>query len=242
MMLKYQLLFFVFCFSATAFAQQTVLKGKVFEDKTRIALADIRVQDQTSKESTTTDEKGRFSISTKPGDVLIFSSGFAYLPDTLLVTDMHEREIFMTPHTNFLNEVKVVTDSTKNLSHYYDPMFHGQTVVVQRDANLNPTGGIAIRLSYWKKDEHKREKLENELKDEQETDEINKVFTPAIIGKYVPLTGKDLDDFILLYTPATKVYYGNDFNMVSYLNDCYKKYLKLPQEERHPAKLNDDLK
>jgi hypothetical protein len=240
-MLKYCLLFFVFYYSATAFAQQTLLKGRVFEEKTRITLSDIRVQDLTNKLSTTTDDKGSFGINAKIGDVLVFNGGFAYQPDTLLVTDLHEREVFLTPHQNFLNEVKVVTDSTKNFKHYYDPMFHGQTVAYQREANFNPTGGVAIRLSYWKKDAQKREKLEKEMKDEQEIDEINRIFVPKIIGKYVPLTGKDLDGFIALYNPDTTTYYANNFNLASYLNDCYKKYIKLPKDERYPAKL-DDLK
>jgi len=242
MLKRFQLLV-IFCLTAPAlFAQQGILKGKVFEEKTRISLADIRVKNLTSKLSTTSDDKGRFSIAAKNGDVLVFSSGFAYKSDTLLITDMHERDVFLTPQSKFLNEVKVTTDSTKNLNTYYDWMYHGQTVVYQRDANMNAVGGVAIRLWYWKKDEHKREKLEKEIKEEQQTDDINRVFVPKIIGKYVPLTGKDLDNFILLYTPGTKVYFGNSFNMVSYLNDCYKKYQKLPEADRHPAKLNDDLK
>lgn len=217
---------------------QTTVKGRVFEYKTRISLRDIQVQNLTTKQNAFSDEKGRFAISAKMGDLLVFK-GFAYDPDTVLITDMHEREIFLVPHMHVLGEVNVTSDTTKNLRTYYDPEFHGQTMIYQRDSKGYPKGGIILRLWWWKKDEHKREKLERELKEQREQDEINKVFVPAIVGKYVPLKGKDMDDFIALYTPDIKVYYHNEFNLAAYLNDCYAKYLKLPGDKRHPQKLED---
>lgn len=236
-MLKYCFLFFACCLATTlAFGQGTV-KGRVFEDKSRISLADIQVKNLTNNQNTTTDNKGRFTITAKTGDLLLFK-GFAYNADTVLLTDTRDREIFLIPHQNFLNEVKVTTDSTKNMSHYYDPRFHGQTVIYSHDADLNYTGGITIRVWDSKKDQHKREHLQNELKDQQVQDEINKVFTPANVGKYVPLKGKELDDFIVLYTPETTVYVSPDFRLAVYLSDCYQKFLKLPEDKRHPQKLD----
>ena len=235
-MFKNCLLFFLLIFASSFAFGQTVFKGRVFENKTRISLADITVQNLTNQLNTSSDNKGRFSINAKMGDILVFK-GFAYLPDTLLITDMHEQEIFLVPHQNFLDEVKVTTDSTKNLSSYYDPEFHGQTVVYSRDAKMNYTGGITIRIHDWKKDEHKRERLEKQQKEEQQMDELTTVFSPKNVEKYVPLKGKDMDDFLVLYTPGIDVYFRYDFNLLSYLNDCYQKYLKLPEDKRHPKKL-----
>jgi hypothetical protein len=217
---------------------QTTLKGTVFEFQTRITLSGIQVQNTVNNRSTTTDDKGRFSIAAKNGDILVFKS-FAYNTDTVLVTDLHEKEIFLVPRNNLLEEVKVVTDSIKNPGLSYDPMFHGQTVVYTRDANLNPTGGLTIRIWDSKKDQHKREKLERKLQDQQVQDKINRAFAPANIAKYVPLKGKDLDGFIALYTPTVKEYNSNDFVLAVYLSDCYKKYLKLPEDKRHPPNLDD---
>jgi hypothetical protein len=237
---KYYFLIFIAFFTSSFSYGQQVIKGRVFENKTRISLSDIQVQNQTTKQSTATDEKGRFSIGAKPGDIIIFK-GFAYLPDTILLTDTHEREIFLQPHQNFLDEVKVRSDTTQNLNSYYDPEFHGQTMVYQRDANLNYTGGIIIRLWYWKKDAHKKERLAKELKEDEDRDRVAKVFNPKTIAQFVPLKGEDMDDFLILYTPNTKTYFSNDFNLHSYLNTCYQKYLKLPEDKRHPVKLTDTL-
>jgi len=68
---------------------------------------------------------------------------------------------------------------------------------------------------------------------------VAKVFSPKNIVQYVPLKGKDMDDFLILYTPTTKVYFAGGFNLTTYLNDCYKKYLKLPEDKRHPVKLTN---
>jgi len=237
-MIRFYLLLIACCFIASVTKAQTTLKGKVYEFGTRITLSDIQVQNSGNNSRTTTDSKGRFSIAAKNGDVLIFK-GFSYDPDTVLVTNLAEKEIFLVLHTHLLDDVKVITDSTKNLSNSYDPMFHGQTVVYTRDANLNPTGGLTIRIWDWKKDAHKREKLEKEIQDQQVQDRIYRVFTPVNVAKYVPLRGKDLDDFITLYTPPVKVFNSNDFRLAVYLSDCYRAYLKLPEDKRHPAKLDE---
>jgi hypothetical protein len=237
-MLKYILISFI-CFVSISALGQGMLKGRVFEIKTRIPLADIQVIDTTSNRNTITDDKGRFSIAAKIGDILIFK-GFAYLPDTVLITDLRDHEVFLTLHSNLLSNVNVTGTETKNLNTYYDPMFHGQTVVEQRDANLNPVGGIVIRLHYWKSEEHKRERAEKEQENEQVSDQIARAFSPANVAKYVPLNGQDLTDFIVLYTPSVKVYSKNDFNLLAYISDSYQKYLKLPPDKRHPAKLGDE--
>ena len=237
-MLKYFFVFLIAGFVVCSANAQSVVKGRVYEFKTRISLADIQVQNQTTKQLTTTDEKGRFSITAKAGDLLIFK-GFAYQPDTLLLTDVHDKDVFLVPHQNFLDEVKVTRDSTKNMNTYYDPEYHGQTLIYQRDGNNNYKGGIIIRLWYWKKDEHKKEHLASEEKEDEDRDRIASIFTPKTIALYIPLRGKDMDDFLVLYTPTTKVYFSNDFNLTAYVSDCYQKYLKLPKNKRHPAKLTD---
>jgi len=237
---KYCYALLLICFIPQLVSAQTTFKGRVFEYKTRIALRDVQVQNLTTKQNAFTDEKGWFNISAKPGDRLVLKT-FSYLTDTLLITNMHEQEIFLVPHMNILDEVKVTNDTLKLLGGggFTDPAFHGQTMIYQRDSKGFYKGGVIFRLWWWKKDEHKREKLEEQLKEQREQDEVNKVFVPAIVGKYVPLKGKDMDDFITLYTPDIKVYYHNEFNLAAYLNDCYARYLKLPEDKRHPQKLED---
>jgi hypothetical protein len=236
-MLKYILLL-VFCASVSVAFGQDAFSGTVYEFKTHIGIAGVEVRNMTSRAVTTTDEKGRFLIGAKKGDLMIFKS-FSYAPDTLVVTTATQ-EVYLVPMSKMLKEVKVKTDSTTRFNSYYDPEFHGQPVVYQRDGDMNYKGGIAIRINDSHSSEKKHAKLEKELSDQQTQDEINKLFTPEGLTKYVPLKGQDMADFIALYTPTPDQYSAKNFSLLLYLNDCYKKFQQLPPEKRHIDKLPDD--
>jgi hypothetical protein len=211
-----------------SYAQQ-VFNGHVFENKTRIPLVDIQIQNTRTKQSSRTDAKGRFGIAAAVNDVLIFS-GFAYQADTMFLTSLKEAEIFLEPAKDTLKEVKIHASKPINLK-TYDPRFHGQTIVEQTDRNGNPVGGIAIRL-WWKKDERKRKNQDQQESNEKVNAEIASVFSPANLAKYLPLKNEELPGFSFKYTPSVSVYLSPGFNLVSYLNDCYKEFLKLPPEKR----------
>ena len=227
----------IFFLSSTAFGQ-IGFKGRVFEHKTRIGLAGIRVNNLNNKKSTLTNSNGDFSIPVKDGDLLVFK-GFAYQVDTVLITDLHDKEIFLEPVTRQLGQVNITTTETKNMNTYYDPMFHGQPIVYASDKDLNYKGGVVLRLWYWKKDAKKRARLEALEKKYAVMDKIEAVFKPDIIAQYLPLTGADLPNFINLYTPTPEIVTKKDFSLVNYLNACYKKYQGLRPEERQPAKLKE---
>ncbi|MGZ3873929.1 MAG: hypothetical protein ACXVJD_13485 [Mucilaginibacter sp.] len=229
----------IICFCLLAISDvygQSVFSGRVLESKTRIALRAIRVENLNNKRLTITDDKGQFSIAAKVGDLLVLT-GFAYQPDTLLITDMHDREVFLAPKINLLNQVTITDTSGRakanaNAVQLYDPQFHGQAVVYKRDENLNYTGGIAIRLHYWTKDEHKKRKAQQSAKEREISEHISAVFSPLNISRYVPLKGLDMDNFLLLYTPDVKEYTDKRFELLPYLNACYQNWLTLSEDQR----------
>ena len=231
------LLIVLFCLlCATAANAQSVFSGRVLENKTRIVLRSIRIENQTTKLKTITDERGQFFINAKVGDILIFN-GFSYLPDTVLITDMHAREIFMEPKKNMLNQVNITDTSgmaKANAGAFLPPdkMFHGQLIANQRDNDLNEIGGIAIRLHYWSKDEKKKRKAAQSAKDRAISEKISQVFTPLNIGQYVPLRGDDMDNFLMLYTPDVKEYTDKRFALVPYVSACYQNWQTLTPEQK----------
>jgi hypothetical protein len=230
---------FVFC--AVTLRAQTVFSGRVLENKTRITLRGVIVKNLGNNLRAITDESGRFSIGAKVGDLLVLTS-FSYQPDTLLLTDMHSKEIFMEPQKTMLNEV-TITDSSgrssaadKNMR-YYDPQFHGQTMVYHRDKDGNYDGGVILRLHYFTGDDHKKKIAQQKEENRILSDEISAIFTADNISHYVPLKGADLDNFLLLYTPEIKTYNSKDFNLSGYLNTCYKNWLTLTPEQRKAGQL-----
>jgi len=234
-MLRYLLLFALCCLFTTAFAQDN-FKGRVLENKTRIGLRDVLVENLNTKRSLLTDSKGKFSIGAKVGDILAFKS-FAYQSDTIVITDLHEKEVFMEPRQNMLNQVNVTSTETKNLDNNYDPEFHNQPVVYHRDKGGLYDGGIILRVRYWKKNEKKKARIEKLMKKFEVMDEVARVFVPKTIGSYVPLTGTQLDNFIAMYTPGPEVYSRKDFILVDYLSACYKNYMSLQPDKRQMQKL-----
>ncbi|RYU90452.1 hypothetical protein EWM62_07280 [Mucilaginibacter terrigena] len=231
---RYLLIIALFIHSAAY--TQGVFKGRVFENKTRISLAGIRVDNLNNKKTTVTNNNGDFNIAAKNGDLLVFK-GFAYQPDTLLITDLHDKEIFLEPVTHELDQVNISVTETKSLNTYFDPQFHGQPVVYARDKDMNYKGGIVLRLWYWKKDEKKRARLQALERKYAVMDKITAVFQPKVIAQYLPLTGIDLDNFINLYTPTPKIVSAKDFSLPNYLNTCFKKYQALPPDKRQPPTL-----
>lgn len=234
--MQFRLFIFLFCLSFTPAFAQKKLSGRVFEFQTRIALPDVFIENLNNKQSTITDSKGRFAIEAKNGDILTLK-GFAYQHDTLLVINQDNKEIFLQPKSNQLAQVNITTTETKNFKTYYDPQFHGQTVVYHRNEKKQFDGGLTFRVWYWKKDERKKAKLAKKIKDFETIDKIAQIFTAKNISRYVPLTGEEMDNFIALYTPNLKTYTSNGFELVDYLNTCYKKYQALPPGKRKPEPL-----
>jgi len=236
-MLRSIIIFTLCIFCAVALHAQTVFSGRVFENKTRITLHGVTIQNFNNKLRTITDESGRFSIAAKAGDILVLKN-FAYETDTLLLTDMHDREIFLEPKRTQLKQV-TVTDSSaqaataeKNMILPYDPQFHGQTVVYHRDKYGDFDGGVIFRLHYFTGDEHKKKIAQRKEEERILNNEIGTIFTPDNVSHYLPLRGADLNNFLLLYTPTVRVYNSKDFNLLTYLNTCYKEWQGLTPEQR----------
>jgi hypothetical protein len=241
-MLKHVLVVCFCFFGILRTSGQSVFSGRVLEYKTRIPSTSVRIQNLTNGLKTITLKDGQFAVAAKPGDLLVFTA-FSYQPDTVLITDMHAREIFMTPKTNLLNQVNITDTSGRaianpNAAHYFDPMFHGQPVVYQRDPKyFTPVGGIIVRLHYWSKDEHKKRQAAQSEKEREISEHISTVFTPLNVGNYVPLKGTELDDFLLLYTPDVKEYTDTKFDLVPYLNACYLNWKTLTPEQRKAGEI-----
>ncbi len=242
---KYLLTFGFSVLLATSVQAQSVFSGRVLENKTRIMLKGARIRNLVNRFVTFTNDKGEFSIAAKPGDILIFTM-FSYKPDTLLLTDMHEREIFLQLQVNILNQV-TITDSSgrtsnakKNMILPYDPEFHGQPLVYHRNSKGEYDGGLTLRMHYFTKDDHDKRKAAQKAEDRKTIEEIENIFTAENIGQYVPIKGIDLNNFLLLYTPDVVRYRDKQFKLLTYLNACYKEWQTLSDSDKKSGQLFKD--
>jgi hypothetical protein len=220
---------------------QDKLTGRIYENKTRVSLAGIRIEDLKSHATAVSDSTGRFSIKSNIGDFVSFS-GFAYQTDTVYLNTLKFTEIFLSPKQNMLNEVKITTPQIKTGS-LAAPVEKGplnsKAVVYQTDGkldpntgNLNYVGGVKVKVFDWDKDAKKKQRDDKVAVKEEKALAIYNLFQPKNLQNYVPLKGVEMDNFIILYTPDVETFYGSGFNLAVYLNTCYDKFLQMPVGER----------
>jgi len=224
------LLILIFCCN-TKIALSQVLKGRVYENNTGIVLDSVKIS--TTTETTYTDKNGNFKIRAKVNYLLIISA-FEYKTDTLLVTNMRFQEIYLSPQAHLLKDVKINADNTAPTGGFsrYDPDFHNQTVQKQMDDKGNYIGGLTFRIWDSKKEEKKRAKEDRLLKEDAAYGQVSHIFCRDTIVKYLPLKKDEISGFLLRYSPSVEEYMSPGFNLVLYLNKCYKEYKELPLEDR----------
>jgi hypothetical protein len=214
--------------ASLAFAQST-LKGKVMENHTDIQLSGITVENQTDHTKTQTDPFGNFTIKAKKGDLLCFS-GLNYIADTVYLINLKNLTVLLELRSNQLKEVKVTSLHMMAKSGWSAPPqtgpFGSHTVLYK------PGGGFIVKLMGGGGSEKKRKKQEQLEVNGQREREIARVFNPANVKNYVPLTGQELTNFVIKYTPGIDTYYNSKFNLVLYLSDSYKGFLTIPEDKR----------
>jgi hypothetical protein len=213
---------------------QTKLTGRIYEYKTHIRLAGIRVENLKTHTSMTSDTSGRFSINAAIGDKISYT-GMSYKTDTIYLADLKFKEIYLELNNgNLLKEVKVV-DKEVNLGSLAVPIatgpFGSNTVRYQTDANGNNSGGVKIGLPGFNGDQKKKERDAQKAADEQTELKIDKIFSVQNLENYLPIRGQELINFTILYRPSISVY-QDKFNLTIYVDSCYQEFLKIPKEQR----------
>jgi hypothetical protein len=212
----------------TAAHAQSTVKGKVTELHTDIKLSGITVENQTQKIKTQTGPMGDYSIKASKGDLLCFY-GLNYVPDTVYLINTKILNVQLVLRTNELKEVKV-TQSELNTTGWVSPAEKG--ILGSQTFFYKPGGGLKMNLFTSHADEKKRKKLE-QLEERGEIEQqIARVFSPANLKEYVPLTGQEMTNFIIAYSPSLEVYQSEKFNFADYVNNSYKAFLKIAEDKR----------
>jgi hypothetical protein len=187
-----------------------------------------------TRNSAISDASGKFRILANVGDRIVFS-GFQHQTDTLYLANLKPVEVAMTVQQNMLSEVKVVNSEIKtgNLKAPQTPYLLGShALTYQDDEAIGYTGGININLFDSKKNEKKRKRDAQIEADEEKGLQLNTLFQPKNLEKYVPLKGTEMENFIILYTPTLEAYTASNFDLAAYLSDCYKNFLTYPADQR----------
>jgi hypothetical protein len=202
------------------------LKGKVMENKTDIMLSGIRVDNLSSHTNTFTDPHGNFLIKAQKGDLLCFS-GLNYLADTVYLPNLKHLQVLLVLKHNQLEEVKINRAEVRgSFNAPAQTGLLGSHTVLYKEG-----GGLAIKIFDSHQGAKKRKQQQREI-NEQKEEQIDAVFNVSHLKGYLPITGQEFNNFIIKYRPDIKTFDRNDFNLVAYLNNCYKDFLKMPEDKR----------
>lgn len=162
------------------------------------------------------------------GHSIIFDSP-GYVSDTLYLIDMTIKKINLVPKTIALREVNInSTRPTFDPQKEYPEVFEKSKVYV-----LSPT-------TWFSKESKDARRLKRYFKREAEERRIDAVFTRTYVGSIVPLKGHELENFMTMYRPTYAFIISNSGpSLAVYINDCYKKYMALPPDQRSSPQLGD---
>lgn len=217
----------VLLLAAGAAHAQDLLKGSVHENGTDAKLTNVFLHDINNNQLALADKNGNFQIKSAPGHTIIINSP-GYVSDTLYVVDMMPKKIKMSVLTIALREVNINSSkSTFNPREEYPEIYEKSKVYV-----LSPS-------SWFSKDSKDARRLKRYFASEEENRKVDEAFSMTYVGSLVPLKGQELENFMTLYRPSYNFVKSNDrVSMAVYVNDCYKKYLALPPDQRKLQQLN----
>jgi hypothetical protein len=219
---------FVLAMPLQLFAQNNVLTGNVFDNDNRAtALEGATIRNLTNKSLSLSAKDGHFAIAANIGDYISFGR-VGYQSDTVYITKLFPKNIYLLPQVNNLSTVNV---NSVKLSPYLN--FKNPDATPSRAVDYSKDrGGLRLNLGYGKfrKEQFKIQELEENQRYEEE---ISKNFNEEAIKKLLNFEIPDVKDFISLYRPTVwQLKAERPFNYAYYTAKAYHAWLRLPPDQR----------
>jgi hypothetical protein len=210
------------------FAQSNTLTGNIYDNDNRtINLQGATIKNLNSRSVAITDADGHFVISAKAGDLVSFGM-VGYQTDTIYLTNLFPKNVFLRSSVNNLKEVAVTATKISPYLNTKDP-----NAMPSRPVDYSKErGGLRLNLGYGKFKRQAAKVAELEDRDHYQ-EEINKNFNEATIKDLVKFEGTGIKDFIDLYRPTVEqVKAESPFNYTYYTVKSYHAWLRLPADQR----------
>jgi len=216
-----------------------------FENKT-FPLQQVAVRNLSNKQIAVTKATGQFTIRANKGDLLEFTF-VGYHVDTLYLTDLKHKTIYLPANSKSLKEVEIVETKISPYLDLKNPNAKESTRIstdgAEGKSNTDRAGGVQLALGFgkYRREREKIQKLEE--RDAYET-EILANFNEQTVHALIKLTGQELKDFINMYRPSVALIKSErPFNYSYYIAQAHQKWLKLkPHERKLPPMQNLNFK
>ena len=232
------IIFFLLALPFGVFAQ-TVTTGTVFDySKKTTSLPGVSVRNLNSKKTTITSREGKYTIPATVGDLIEFSA-VGYHTDTLYLTNLLNRTIYLPVKSNSLADVDVrgvrmnsqITDAKDPLAEKYTLLNTGGNL--QRKRMTDKVGGLNLNLGYGKYKRQQRKEAELEEKD-MYLEEIDANFSEKAVTELTKLQGEELKNFMVIYRPSIEsVKAERPYRYDYYISRAFVAWQKLtPQQKK----------
>lgn len=244
------------CFSQTPAEKNRELKiklsGKILEKEDGESVPYVHIINKNTKEGTTSDLSGDFSISISSSDTLIFSAvGFKDYIFTFSKTKIKSSNYFikialdystlqLAPVTIFAFKDEAafkndilnldLPDSAKKI--VIPGSFEGTPVPAKTKVYLNHglacNGCITSFLNVFNKAAKENKKLRKAVAELPRQREIYEKYNSEIVEKITGLKEGQLNEFMLFCEISVDyILMANEYEIASAVNGCYKEFLKI---------------
>jgi len=212
-----------------------VVTGTVVDRDSRLMLENVEVNNIVTKEKVITNAKGEFKINAEVNQTLIFNQP-GYFSDTLFLINVKPIRKYMILNNRFLKTIEIKADAFKPEIQYSDVyrkakiirLGQNQPFLFSPSRLFGREGKFARRF---------KKKLEREVSERK----IDQRFNEKAVKALTPLTGAELDYFMVLYRPTIKkLDKMDDDDMKFYLMNAYKEFKVLPPEQRISPSLKSE--
>lgn len=234
----YKLIIFLVLALPIGVVAQTVTTGTVFDySKKTLTLPGVSVRNLNSKKSTSTNRDGKYSIPANVGDLIEFSA-VGYHTDTLYLTNLLNRTIYLPVKSTSLAEVDVkgvrmnsqITDAKDPLAEKYTLLNTGGNL--NRKRMTDKVGGLNLNLGYGKYKRQQRKEAELEERD-MYLAEIDENFTSQAVTDLTKLQGEELKNFMVIYRPSVEqVKAERPYRYTYYISRAFVAWQKLTPAQR----------
>jgi hypothetical protein len=222
-----QLTFLLLIFaSMSAFGQEFMLNGAIFENGAKIRLALAEVYNTRNRYSVGSNDMGLFQIRAKVGDTLIISKR-GFRDKTVAITETKDVIVNLTRSETTLNEVVINGQSKKQtldairqdfrnkgsyyagkpplLSYFFTPLTALYELVGRTPNNARRFNKMYVT--------------------ELQNNEVDQLFNKSTINKNTGLEGKELENFMVNYRPDyDKAKNWTVYDATKWIKDSYKQY------------------
>lgn len=214
---------------------QTGISGAVFDyENKNVPLQKVTIRNLNNQKVVLTGAAGQFTITANKGDLLELTLP-GYHVDTLFITDMQSKTIYLPSQSTNLKEVRIRSAKLSNDLNLKNPTNAPKATRVSGippTRNVGRAGGIGLSFGGGK-EKRERAKVQRLEEATYYEDEINQYFSEEHVSDLIKLKGEDLKNFIEMYRPSVARVRGDTtFNYDFYIAQAYQTWLKLPVDQR----------